>query len=45
METGRERLNKVLRKQYREYRHRMEYIGRRLRWPSMMPKWMMRGRR
>ena len=45
METGRERLNKVLRKQYREYRNRMLYLEKRLRRPSMMPKWLLRGRR
>ena len=30
--TGRERLNALLQKQYRDYRRRMHYIRRRLRW-------------
>ena len=39
------RLNLLLKTQWAEYRHRMNYLERRLRWGWMLPRWMMRGRR
>ena len=40
-----EELNRLLRKQHTEQLMRIQYIGQRLRWGWLLPRWMLRGRR